>query len=405
MQGKRILLVVGGGIAAYKCLELIRRGRERGLRFRCVTTRAAEQFVTPLSLAALAGEKVYRDLFSLTDEAEMGHIRLSREADLVVVAPATADLLAKMAGGHADDLASTLLLATDKPVLVAPAMNPRMWAHPATQRNLRQLQADGIHVVGPETGELACGEEGPGRMAEVETILAAIEALLVGDGPRLEGVRVLVTSGPTREPLDPVRYLTNRSSGRQGHAIAAAFAAAGAEVVLVSGPVALADPPGVHTVHVETAEEMLAACLAALPVEVAVCAAAVADWRPARRLLAKLKKTPEGPPPTLELEENPDILATLARHPEARPHLVVGFAAETEEVVAHARAKLARKGCDLILANDVGPRSGVLGGSRNRVHVIGRDGTLESWPELDKREVARRLVRLVAERLGRAACA
>ncbi len=403
VQGRRILLVVTGGIAAYKCLELIRRGRERGLEFRCVTTRAAEQFVTPLALAALSGHPVHRELFSLTEEAEMGHIRLAREADLVVVAPASADFLAKMANGHADDLASTLLLATDRPVLVAPAMNPRMWDHPATRRNVERLRADGVHLVGPEPGDMACGEEGVGRMAEPATILAAIEALLAdGDRP-LAGIRALVTSGPTREPLDPVRFLSNRSSGRQGHAIAEALARAGAEVVLVTGPVCLPDPPGVRTVHVETAREMLEACLAALPVEVAVCAAAVADWRPARTAADKLKKRPGAPPPVLELEENPDILATLAARGADRPRLVVGFAAETGRVVEHAHAKLARKGCDLLLANDVGPGSGVLGGARNRILVVAPDGTVEPWPELDKREVARRVAALVAARLGRTA--
>ncbi|GBD41134.1 Coenzyme A biosynthesis bifunctional protein CoaBC [bacterium HR39] len=398
----RILLVISGGIAAYKCLELIRRGRERGLAFRCVTTRAAEQFVTPLALAALSGEKVYRELFSLVDETEIGHIRLSREADLVVVAPATADLLARMANGLADDLASTLLLATDRPVLVAPAMNPRMWEHPATRRNVERLRADGVRFVGPEPGDMACGEEGVGRMAEPATILEAIEGLLaeIRGEARLGGVRVLVTSGPTREPLDPVRFFSNRSSGRQGHAIAAAFARAGARVTLVSGPVCLPDPPGVHTVHVETAREMLDACLAALPVEVAVCAAAVSDWRPAHAAAEKIKKRPGLPPPAIELAENPDILATLSGLSEGRPRLVVGFAAETERVVDNAREKLARKGCDLILANDVSPETGVLGGERNRIVVVERDGRVEPWPELSKEEVARRIVDLVAARLG-----
>jgi len=396
----RILLVIGGGIAAYKCLELIRRGRERGLEFRCVTTRAAEQFVTPLSLEALSGNRVWRDLFTLGEEAEMGHIRLSREADLVVVAPATADLLAKMANGHADDLASTLLLATDKPVLVAPAMNPRMWEHPATRRNVARLRADGIAFVGPEPGDMACGETGPGRMAEPGTILEAISALLAPAKKPLFGLRALVTSGPTHEPIDPVRFLANRSSGRQGHAIARALAEAGADVTLVTGPVSLPDPPHVRTVHVETAREMLEACLAALPVDVAVCAAAVCDWRPARAAAAKLKKREGAPPPILELEENPDILKTLATHPELRPRLVVGFAAETEDVVEQARAKLERKGCDWILANDVGPGTGVFGGDRNRILLVRRDGTVEAWPELDKLEVGRRLANLTAEQVG-----
>jgi phosphopantothenoylcysteine decarboxylase/phosphopantothenate--cysteine ligase len=396
----RILLVIGGGIAAYKCLELIRRGRERGLEFRCVTTRAAEQFVTPLSLEALSGNRVWRDLFTLGEEAEMGHIRLSREADLVVVAPATADLLAKMANGHADDLASTLLLATDKPVLVAPAMNPRMWEHPATRRNVARLRADGIAFVGPEPGDMACGETGPGRMAEPGAILEAISALLAPAKKPLFGIRALVTSGPTHEPIDPVRFLANRSSGRQGHAIARALAEAGADVTLVTGPVSLPDPPHVRTVHVETAREMLEACLAALPVDVAVCAAAVCDWRPARAAAAKLKKREGAPPPILELEENPDILKTLATHPELRPRLVVGFAAETEDVVEQARAKLERKGCDWILANDVGPGTGVFGGDRNRILLVRRDGTVEAWPELDKLEVGRRLANLTAEQVG-----
>ncbi|GBD42633.1 Coenzyme A biosynthesis bifunctional protein CoaBC [bacterium HR40] len=400
MPGRRILLVVGGGIAAYKCLELIRRGRERGLTFRCVTTRAAEQFVTPLALESLSGHRVWRDLFALGEEAEMGHIRLSRDADLVVVAPATADLLAKMANGHADDLASTLLLATDKPVLAAPAMNPRMWEHPATRRNVAQLRTDGVAFVGPEPGELACGEQGFGRMAEPQAILEAIEALLAPRAKPLAGVRALVTSGPTHEPIDPVRYLANRSSGRQGHAIAAALAEAGAEVELVTGPVALADPPGVRTEHVETAREMLERCLDALPVDVAVCAAAVCDWRPARTAASKLKKEEGCPPPVLELEENPDILRTLATHPRSRPRLVIGFAAETGDVLAMARSKLARKNCDWILANDVSPGSGVFGGERNRILWLRRDGTIEAWPELDKLEVGRRLAKLIAEELG-----
>lgn len=400
MGGGRILLIIGGGIAAYKCLELIRRGRERGLAFRCVMTRAAEHFVTPLALEALSGNRVWRDLFALNEEAEMGHIRLSREADLLVVAPATADLLAKMAGGHGDDLASTLLLATDKPVLAAPAMNPRMWEHPATQRNVAQLRADGVAFVGPEPGDMACGESGLGRMAEPETILQAIFALLKPRAQPLAGLRALVTSGPTYEPLDPVRFLANRSSGRQGHAIACALAEAGAAVTLVTGPVSLPDPPGVRTVHVETAREMLEACLAALPVDVAVCAAAVCDWRPAQVAAAKLKKREGAPPPCLELEENPDILRALATHPEMRPRLVIGFAAETEAIVEQAREKLLRKGCDWILANDVGPGTGVFGGSRNRIWLVRREGPIEAWPELEKLEVGRRLANLIAEQVG-----
>ncbi len=398
-MGKRVLLIVTGGIAAYKALELIRRGAERGLRFRCVLTRAAQQFITPLAVASLAGEKVYTDLFSLTDEAEMGHIRLSREADLVVVAPATADMLAKMAGGLADDLASTLLLATDKPVLVAPAMNPCMWQHPATQRNVERLRGDGIRFVGPEEGDMACGESGPGRMAEPEAILAAIETLL---GPKpLAGLRALVTSGPTHEPIDPVRYIANRSSGRQGHAIARALADAGAAVTLVSGPAALPDPPGVRTVRVTTAREMLEACEAALPVDIAVCAAAVCDWRPAHAVEDKLKKREGAAPPVLELAENPDILRSLATRSEDRPRLVIGFAAETEALLEHAREKRRRKGCDWILANDVGAGSGVFGGSRNRVLLLRDEEEPESWPEMDKQELARRLVAEIAGAFGR----
>jgi phosphopantothenoylcysteine decarboxylase/phosphopantothenate--cysteine ligase len=393
---KRILLIVGGGIAAYKCLELIRRGRERGLVFRCVLTAGGKEFVTPLALASLSGEKVYQDLFSLTDEAEIGHIRLSREADLVVVAPATADLMAKMAAGLADDLATTLLLATDKPVLIAPAMNPMMWAHAATARNLARLQADGIRVVGPNPGDMACGETGSGRMAEPHEILEAIDDILRPAGLPLAGRRAVVTSGPTREPIDPVRYISNHSSGRQGHAIARALAEAGAVVTLVSGPVQEPDPEGVATVHVESAREMLAAVEAALPADIAVCAAAVADWRPALATERKIKKEQGAAPPALELVENPDILRTLARHASARPGLVVGFAAETGDLEALARAKLARKGCDWILANDVSPGSGIFGGASNRILLLTREGEAETWPELDKREVARRLARRIA---------
>jgi phosphopantothenoylcysteine decarboxylase/phosphopantothenate--cysteine ligase len=398
---RRVLLVIGGGIAAYKCLELIRRLVERGIAVRCVLTRAAKELVSPLTVAALAGERVYDELFSLTDEAEMGHIRLAREADLVLVAPATADLLAKMANGLADDLASTLLLATDRPVLVAPAMNPVMWAHPATRRNLARLVADGIGVIGPAEGDMACGETGPGRLVEPRELLDAVLARLEPEGRPLSGLRALVTSGPTREPIDPVRFLANRSSGRQGHAIAKALADAGAEVTLVSGPVAIPDPPGVRTVHVETAREMLEACLSALPVEVAICAAAVADWRPEAAPEEKIKKERGAPPPVLRLVENPDILATLARHPTARPRLVVGFAAETGDLEAKARTKRADKGCDWILANDVSEGTGVFGGARNRILLITGEGPAEAWPELAKEEVARRLVERVAGALGR----
>lgn len=404
LSGKRVLLVIGGGVAAYKTLDLIRRLRERGASVRGVLTRAGEQFVTPLSVASLSGAKVHQDLFSLTDEAEMGHIELSRDADLVVVAPATADLMAKLAHGLANDLASTLLLATDKKILLAPSMNLRMWLHPATQRNVALLKGDGVLFTGPDVGEMACGEYGPGRMSEPLAIVAAIEEALDHDtalplpagvgrpqpsGP-LSGKRVLITSGPTHEPIDPVRYIANRSSGKQGHAIARAAAAAGAQVTLVSGPVTLADPQGVSTVHVETAREMRQAVEAALPADIFIAAAAVADWRAEGEAREKIKKGAKGPP-VLALVENPDILATVSQMKKGRPPLVVGFAAETEKVVDHAKAKLARKGCDLIVANDVSPASGVMGGERNCVHLVTAKG-VESWPEMDKDEVARRLV-------------
>ena len=371
MTGRRILLIVGGGIAAYKALELVRLLKKRGHKVRGVLTAAGAEFVTPLSLGSLTGDKVYRDLFSLTDEAEMGHIELSRAADLVVVAPATADLMAKAANGLANDLASTLLLATDKRVLMAPAMNVRMWRHPATARNLATLKADGVAFAGPGEGEMACGEYGPGRMAEPAEILSAIEALLESDAAArpLAGLSALVTSGPTHEPIDPVRYIANRSSGKQGHAIAAALARAGARVTLISGPVAIEAPPGVTLVKVETAREMLAAAERALPADIAVCAAAVADWRAERDAAQKIKKTGEAPAP-LALAENPDILATLSRHPFRRPKLVIGFAAETEQLVPHARQKLAKKGCDWIVANDVSPQTGVMGGDDNAVHIV-----------------------------------
>jgi phosphopantothenoylcysteine decarboxylase / phosphopantothenate---cysteine ligase len=405
---RRILLIIGGGIAAYKVLELIRRGRERGLAFRVILTRAGSQFVTPLSVASLAEEKIYSDLFSLTDEAEMGHIRLSREADLVVVAPATADLLAKMANGHADDLASTALLATDKPVLAAPAMNPMMWAHAATRRNVAALEADGVRFVGPDAGDMACGETGAGRMAEPMAILDAITAILGNGGvahttslPRLlAGTRAIVTSGPTHEAIDPVRYIANRSSGRQGHAIAAALAAAGSEVTLVTGPVAIADPPGVTVRRVESARDMLAAVEEHLPADVAVCAAAVADWRPAALAEGKLKKE-KGVPEALTLALNPDVLQTLSRHTTLRPRLVIGFAAETENLLENARAKRTRKGCDWILANAVGAGTDVFGGERNTVHLVRADSAPEAWPEMSKAEVAQRLVARIAETLGR----
>ena len=395
LAGKRILLVIGGGIAAYKSLDLIRRLRERGAHVRTILTRAGTEFITPLSAATLSGERCFTELFSLTDEAEIGHIRLSREADLVVVAPATADLIAKMAQGIANDLASTVLLATDKRVLIAPAMNPFMWSHPATERNIAQLLADGIAVVGPKEGEMAeRNEAGLGRMAEPLEIVAAIEAALVEmpAADALKGRRVLVTSGPTREPIDPVRFLSNRSSGRQGHAVARAAALAGAEVTLISGPVEVADPRGVTTVHVETARQMLAAAEAALPVDIAICVAAVADWRVEGTAAEKIKKN--GKQPVLSLVENPDVLASIAHHAR-RPRLVVGFAAETERLLQHAREKLARKGCDWIVANDVSPETAVLGGTHNEVHLVTAAG-VESWPVQTKEAVAIGLVNRIA---------
>ena len=397
LQGRRILLIIAGGIAAYKSLELIRRLREQGAAVRCVMTEAAHRFVTPLAVSSLSEDKVYGDLWSLTDESEMGHIRLSREADLIVVAPATADLMARMATGRANDLAAAVLLASDKPVLLAPAMNTMMWAHPATQANLATLAARGVLSVGPGAGELACGEVGSGRMAEPAEILAAVARHFTADR-RLAGRRALVTSGPTREPIDPVRYLSNHSSGKQGHAIAAALAALGAETVLVSGPTQEATPPGVRLVAVETAQQMLAACEAALPVDVAVMAAAVSDWRVATVAAQKLKKNGAGAP-ALRLVENPDILATIAHRGNDRPALVVGFAAETENILANARAKLAKKGCDWILANDVAPGTGTFGGDSNTIRLVDRAG-VEDWPPMKKREVAERLAERIATKLG-----
>lgn len=394
---KRVLLIVSGGIAAYKALEVIRHLRETGTAVRTILTRAGAEFVTPLSLQALSEDRVYSDLFSLTDDSEMGHIQLSRDADLLAVVPASADILAKLTAGLADDLATTALLATDKPVLVAPAMNVRMWTHPATQANLATLQARGVTVVPPETGAMACGEFGPGRLAAPETVVAAIGAALGGPGP-LAGRRALVTSGPTHEPIDPVRYLANRASGRQGHAIAAALARYGAETTLVTGPVALPDPPGVTTRHVETAQEMQAACAAVAPVDVAVCAAAVADWRPEAAAAQKMKRGGQTGT-TLSLCANPDILAELAAPGPQRPVLVVGFAAETESVLANAREKRRRKGCDWILANDVGPDTGTFGGADNTVYLITGDDpdAAESWPPLAKTEVAARLAARIAD--------
>ena len=411
MTQPRILLIVGGGIAAYKSIELVRLLRKTGYVVRCVLTRAGAQFVTPLTLAALSENKVYTDLFDLKDEVEMGHIQLSREADLVVVAPATADLLAKMAGGIADDLATTLLLATDKPVLAAPAMNVRMWLHPATQRNVATLRGDGVTVMEPDEGDMACGEYGPGRLPEPEAIFAAIEAALANapapsilsgqpdfapaNHRPLHGRRILVTAGPTHEPIDPVRYIANRSSGKQGFAIAAAAANAGAEVLLIAGPVPLPTPPGVIRVDVETAREMADEVRQGLPVDAAIMVAAVADWRAADPAEQKIKKDGSGAVPPLALAENPDILASVAKSPE-RPPLLIGFAAETNDVIAHAEAKLARKGCDWIVANDVS--ADPMGGESNRVHIVSKDG-VDSWDRLPKAAVARKLMEKIADEL------
>ena len=394
LSGKSVLLIIGGGIAAYKSLELIREIKKRGGAVRAILTKAGAEFVTPLSVSSLSGEKVFTDLFSLTDEAEMGHIELSRSADLVVVAPATADLLAKMSQGLANDLASTVLLATDKRVLVAPAMNVRMWTHLATQRNITQLKKDSVSFVGPDEGEMACGEYGPGRMAEPFVIADAIEKALGGEGAgkgSLTGKHVLVTSGPTHEPIDPVRYIANRSSGKQGHAIAVAAAAAGAKVTLVTGPVSIPDPVGVTTIHVETAAAMLEAVQNSLPADLAVFCAAVADWRVKSEAKDKIKKQKGAPPPSLMLEPNPDILATIAGLKKGRPPVVIGFAAETHDVLSYAKGKLASKGCDMIVANDVGVENNVMGGDNNTVHLVSKRG-VETWPTLPKTEVATRLI-------------
>lgn len=400
LSGKRILLIISGGIAAYKSLDLIRRLRERGASVRPIMTKGSQEFVTSLAVGALAADHVFTDLFSRQDEQDVGHIRLARDCDLVLIAPATADLMAKMAHGLADDLASTVLLATDKPVLAAPAMNPKMWAHPATKRNIETLRRDGIRFIGPAAGEMAESREaGTGRMAEPLEIIAAADALL-DDGPKpLAGKKAIVTSGPTHEPIDPVRYIANRSSGRQGHAIAASLARLGADVTLVSGPVTIPDPTGVRMVHVERAEEMRDAVLAALPADVAVMVAAVADWRVASAADQKLKKHPGESIPTLALTENPDILKTVGHH-TTRPKLVIGFAAETQDVEANAKLKLERKGADLIVANDVSPSTGIMGGTRNSVKLIRRDG-IEQWPDLSKDEVAERLAALIVEQLTR----
>jgi phosphopantothenoylcysteine decarboxylase/phosphopantothenate--cysteine ligase len=396
LAGKSVLLIIGGGIAAYKTHELVRLLKTRGAVVRIILSKAAEQFVTPLSLASLSGEKVYTSLFSLTDEVEMGHIQLSRAADLLIVAPATADLMAKMANGLADDLASTALLATDKRVLIAPAMNVRMWRHPATQRNVETLRRDGVSLVGPNDGEMACGEFGPGRMAEPNEILAAIIDLLKPRSQPLTGKKVVITAGPTREPIDPVRFISNHSSGKQGYAIAKAAVELGAETILISGPVSLPIPSGVQVMPVETAQEMLEICEGEMPADIAIFTAAVADWRVASEAPEKLKKT-SGAAPSLTLTENPDILATISRSAK-RPHVVVGFAAETGNVTENASQKLKKKGCDLIVANDVSKGSGVFGGERNTVQLVSAAG-VEDWPQMSKDEVARKLIERLAQML------
>lgn len=395
LDGKRLLLIVSGGVAAYKACELIRRLRDRGAEVRCVITAGAQKFVTPMTFAALSENPVFTDLFSLKDESEMGHIRLSREADLILVAPASANLLARMAAGMADDLAATVLLASDKPILVAPSMNAQMWRHPATQANMALLEQRGVRRVGPEDGDLACGEIGSGRLAETQTIIAAAAEILSPRPQPLKGKRALVTSGPTIEPLDPVRYMTNRSSGKQGHAIARALADLGADVTLVTGPTQEPDPPRVKVTRIETAAQMLAACLNALPVDVAVFAAAVADWRALDPPTTKIKKQ-EGVAPTLKLAENPDILATIARQTANRPALVIGFAAETGDVALKASAKRLRKGCDWIVANDVSPGSTVFGGTENTVLLIDDNG-VEAWPTLSKQRISEKLAERVSQ--------
>lgn len=401
-SAKRILLIIGGGIAAYKCLDLIRRLRERGHSVRAVMTKAAHHFVTPLSVGALTNERVLTDLFDLDEEREIGHIRLARDSDLIVVAPATADLIARMAGGHADDLATAVLLATEKPVVLAPAMNPAMWRHPATRRNVAQLKADGIRIIGPAVGEMAeRGEAGPGRLVEVPDLIAAIEGAFEAGASRggvLEGRHVIITSGPTHEPIDPIRYLANRSSGKQGFELAAAAAELGARVTLITGPVSLSEPAGVEIVRIKTAAEMLEAVKAALPADIAVFAAAVADWRVETIQTEKIKKSEKTGAPTLSLTENPDILKMIARPGPERPRLVIGFAAETQNVLTHAQTKLKSKRADWIVANDVSPSSGVMGGENNTVHLITASG-VESWPEMSKAKVARKLMERAAEQL------
>lgn len=406
MANKSILLIIGGGIAAYKCLDLIRRLRERGLKVRCIMTKAAHEFVTPLSVSALTNERVFTELFDLDDEREIGHIRLARDADLIVVAPATADLIAKMAGGHANDLATAVLLATDKPVLVAPAMNPKMWAAPATRRNVAQLQADGIHFAGPEFGEMAeRGEAGLGRLADVPVLIGAIEKIVGGGGAQvgarpLTGRRVLITAGPTHEPIDPVRYIANRSSGKQGYALAAAARDLGASVTLISGPVALPDPGGVQVIRVVTAAEMLEAVKSALPADIAIFAAAVADWRAAAPSSEKIKKKSGDRPPSLALAENTDILKTVAQLKNGRPALVIGFAAETADLLANAQSKRAAKGADWIVGNDVSPETGIMGGDRNTVVLITQAG-IENWPDMPKDDVAQTLLARAAQHITR----
>jgi len=401
LDGKRILLVVSGGIAAYKCPELVRCLRERGSGVRCILTAGGAEFVTALALQAVSEQRVYQDLFSLTDENEMGHIQMSREADVVLVAPATANIIAKMAQGICDDLATTALLATDKPVVIAPAMNVRMWEHAATRANVDTLRQRGVTVIGPEEGDMACGEYGLGRMSEPMDIVGALDGFFRAEAP-LHGRRAIVTSGPTFEAIDPVRFIGNRSSGKQGHAIAEALATLGTETILVSGPTKLPDPPGVQVVHVESARQMLEACTDALPADVAVCAAAVSDWRASQEAGSKMKKVPGTPPPPLALVENPDVLAALSQTENRRPALVVGFAAETEDVVANAEGKRSRKGCDWIVANDVSPATGTFDGDSNTVHLVSASG-VEDWPTMSKAEVGHRLAARIADFLTKEA--
>ncbi len=396
MQGKRVLLIVSGGIAAIKIPETIRRIRERGANVRCVLTEGGAQFVTPLSLSALSEDKVYSDIFSLTDENEMGHINLSRDADVLMVAPASADIMAKMAAGLAGDLASTVLLATDKPVICAPAMNVRMWEHPATQANVELLKSRGVIMVGPDEGDMACGEYGMGRMAEPDTLVKALEDFFLAAPRPLEGRHAVVTSGPTHEPIDPVRYIANRSSGKQGHAIAAALQKLGCRTTLVTGPTNLKDPVGCDVIHIESARDMLAAVEKSLPADIAVCAAAVADWRTADAPTQKIKKQAGSAPPALNMVENPDILSTISAAGNKRPALVVGFAAETDDVVDNAKSKRDRKGCDWIVANDVSPATGTFAGDDNTVHLITSDGA-ESWPRMTKADVAAQLANRIAQ--------